>query len=465
MKHGQRAAAFVAALAAATALPGAMAVAAAESVPGYRTADGATEVKGTSSAATAPPLKPGLHTDTIRRGEQKYYAVTLDDRNNAYFSVVAAPRPGTKVEDYKDKLTLTVQDSSGATCSEATPSFNGGGMAYPIADYAFRRIGTDRSDCQKAGPYYVVVERDGSATSGPDLWPIELDHLDEPPLKGSTPARPGRGTWSTATPAPRTDATKRNAQGGTGFNDAGSVAAGVWRDRIKPGESRFYRVPVDWGQRLNLSAELPNSPAASHDFVTNALGLGVYNPARGAVSTNNFVPYRGQPAAAKVFTAPVDYGNRLDPTDSVSAMRFAGWYYLEVSLHPDAAQYFPKGAELTLRVDVRGAAKSGPGYADPAGAFTVTPEDQETARTGRTAQEAAKSGTLTVVGYAGIGTGAVLLAGLGSWTLVARRSAAAGSRGPGTAPELPQQRGGPHRPTQPGQHHGHQQQFGPPPGR
>ncbi|QIK07709.1 hypothetical protein G7Z12_18375 [Streptomyces sp. ID38640] len=461
--------AVLAALAAVPILPGAVGVASADAVPHYRTADGATKTEGSSSAAHAPQLKPGLHTDAIKRGEQKWYAVNLDARTSAYFSAVAAPPPGTKVEDYGDKLTLTVQDSNGTTCgSESRPSFNGGGMAYPIADYATRRIGADRTECQKAGPYYLVITREGSATSGPDTWPLELNYLNEPPLEGNTPAKPGKGLWSTATPAPRTDTTKRSAKGGTGFNDAGSVATGVWKDRIRPGETRFYRVPVDWGQRLNLSAELPNATSAkATGFLPRVLGLSVYNPARGVVGNPSFVSYTGKPAAAKEFTAPVDYGNRFDTSGSVNAMRFAGWYYLEVSLHPDAAQYFPKAAELTLRVDVRGTAKAGPGYAEPTRVFSVTPEDRETAEKGQSAQEASKNGTLMTVAYAGIGTGVVLLVGLGAWTLAARRSAAGAAgtpAGPGTAggpggrPSLPEQS------TDSTQQAVQNRQFGPPQG-
>ena len=460
--------AVLATLAAVAVLPGTVGVASADAVPGYRTADGATQIGGTPSNDDAPQLKPGLHTDAIKRGEQKYYAVTLDDRTNAYFSAVAAPRPGTKVEDYGDKLTINVQDSNGNTCDTgASPFFRGGGMAYPIADYATRRIGADRPDCQKAGLYYLVLTREGSATSGPDTWPIELDYLEEPPLKGSTPARPGQGTWSTATPAPRTDPTKRAAKGGTGFNDAGSVATGVWTDRIRPGETRFYRVPVDWGQRLNLSAELPNVTGKATGLVGNALGLGVYNPARGAVGTATFVPYSGKPAAVKQFTAPVDYGNRFNLVDAVSAMRFAGWYYLAVSLNPDAAQYFPKGTDLTLRVDVRLHPKAGPGYTKPAGTFSVTPEDQETARKGQTAQEAATSGTLLTVAYAGIGTGVVLLTGLGTWTLVARRQAAGtpgAVRTSGEPPAPPAPPALPGQATQTTQQGQRGTQFGPPQG-
>ncbi|MFI6765762.1 hypothetical protein [Streptomyces sp. NPDC050355] len=463
MKHRNRAVAVLAALAAVTVLPGTVGVASADEVPGYRTADGATAVTGTASATDAPQLKPGLHSDAIKRGEQKYYAVTLDAKHSAYFSVAAAPKPGTKVEDYGDKLTLNVQDSSGATCdSEASPSFNGGGMTYPLADYATRRIGADRSGCQKAGPYYLVITRKGSATSGPETWPIELDYLEEPPLKGNTPAQPGEGTWSTAAPELPTDPTKRSAKGGTGFNDAGSVATGVWQDRIRPGETRFYRVPVDWGQRLNLSAELPNTSAGTASgFLARALRLAVYNPARGAVGDGTFASYTGKPAGAEEFTAPVDYGNRFNASREVSAMRFAGWYYLEVTLHPDAARYFPKGTPFTLRVDVRGTAKAGPGYAEPTSVFSVTPEDQEAAQKGQSAQEAEKSGTLMTVAYAGIGTGVVLLVGLGAWTLLARRSAAAAqgaAGGPEAQPVLP------HQPTQSVQQAQHTRQSGPPQG-
>ncbi|MFE2227044.1 hypothetical protein [Streptomyces kronopolitis] len=479
-RRTHRGIAVLATLGAVAVLPGAVGVASADAIPGYRIADSATRVGGSASNSDAPRLSPGLHTDRIKRGEKKYYSVNLDDRTNAYFSAVAAPRPGTKVRDYGDKLTINVQDSSGHTCDTgASPFFRGGGMAYPIADYATRRIGPDRTACQKAGPYYLVLSRQGSAASGSDIWPIELDYLEEPPLKGSTPARPGQGTWSTATPAPRTDPTERAARGGTGFNDAGSVTSGVWTDRIRPGETRFYRVPVDWGQRLNLSAELPNAGGSTtgspngralgrtSGFVASGLGLGVYNPARGAVGGATFVPYRGEPAAAKEFTAPVDYGNRFNPVNAVSAMRFAGWYYIAVSLHPDAARYFPKGTDLTLRVDVRLHAKDGPDYDRPAGTFSVTPEDRDTARKGQSpqqAREAEKSGVLMTVAYAGIGTGVVLLAGLGTWTLVARRAAVVPAVTAGTSGEPPAPPAVPGQSTRTTQQGQRGSQFGPPPG-
>lgn len=407
-------------------LPG---VATADAPPTYAPAPDAKPVRGKASTGAAPEIVPGTYTDSLERGEKKLYALDLDDSSTAYVSAVAAPAPDTKVEDYTDGLTVSVQDSNGTTCGpDGDVRFHGGKTAYPIADYAARRIGSDLSECQQAGPYYVVVERPGEATSGPDSWPVELHYVTEPGLTGAAPAEPGKGSWSSATPPPPTEGARKSVSGGTGFNDAASVGEGQWRDRIRPGETRFYRVPVDWGQQLNVSAELSSTArkpgTGISSFVPEALGLTAYNPARGLVSDESFKAYEGKQTAVRLFTAPVDYGNRFSDDEAVSPMRFAGWYYLEVSLNPDAAQFFKKGADLTLRVGLKGAAKPGPRYAQPAADFSVTSGDRDLAETGRAASEEERSGHLRTLGYAGIGVGAALLAGLGVWTARARRKAA-----------------------------------------
>ncbi|WP_185993796.1 hypothetical protein [Streptomyces benahoarensis] len=438
----RRGVAVLAALSAVAWAPGAVGTASAadgaadlKEVPRYTTAPDATPVNGRASAADAPEIGKGTYTDSIERGEQKYYTVPLDARSTAYFSVVAAPPPGTKVEDHTDRLKISVQNVDGTLCDrEADPAFRGGGTAYPIADYATRGVDGDSAQCRNAGAYYLVVTREGSATSGPQAWPIEITHLSEPGLKGAAPTTPAESSQPSATPAPPASGTKRKARGGSGFHTAGAVGTGLWKDRIRPGESRFYRVPVDWGQRLNLSAELPNAATGTAEGVFKALGVTAYNPARGVIDEDTFVRYDGRPAASKLFTAPVSYGNRFAVTDDVRAMRVAGWYYLEVTLHPDAARFFPDGADVTLRVDVRGAARSGPGYAGPAGDFSVTPGDRETAEKGLTGEQAG-GGNLRTLGYAGIATGAVLLAVLAAWTLLARRTAVAAVTAPALSPQ------------------------------
>ncbi|OKH99946.1 hypothetical protein A6A06_23225 [Streptomyces sp. CB02923] len=422
-----------------------------DSLPAYRTAPGARPVQGTQGPSGAPRIGPGTYTDSLARGDEKFYAVRLDGKSSGYFSAVAAPRPGSEVADHTESLKVSLRDADGNACSPGgSTAFHGRGMAYPIADYATRRADGPRTNCQRAGAYYVVVKRAGrTSAEGAGRWPVELRYQREPGLTGTPPAQPGPGTWSTATPVPLSGGTKKDAKGGTGFNDAGPIGKGVWQDRIRPGETRFYRVPVDWGQQLSVSVELPGGAltggalsggdpragtargpgaVAGSRLVASALGLGVYNPARGPVSDTRFIAYDGKPAAARVVTAPVDYGNRYNATAPVSAMRFAGSYYLAVSLHPDAAKYFKDGTPITLRVDPAGRPQRGPDYREKTTDFSVTPQERTASEAGMTTQQVAQSGTLRMVGYGGISTGTVLLLALGVWAVAARWRGGGASR-------------------------------------
>ncbi len=135
------------------------------------------------------------------------------------------------------------------------------------------------------------------------------------------------------------------------------------------------------------------------------------------------------------------YRNRFDPSPQVSAMRFAGWYYLSVSLSPKLKEsYGDEPIPFELAVQVKNDAGASP-YEGDAGVFGVTDQDREVARKGKNAREAARSGPMTVVAAAGIGTGSVLVLGLGVWTLLARRRAV-GAPAPGS-PAV-----GGHRPPQ-----------------
>lgn len=475
--------------------PGVAAAAeAATDLPAYEMAKGAKPISGAASRTKGPRLAPGTYKDTIGHGEKKFYSVPLDAKSSAFVSAVAAPEPGSEVAAYRDGIKVALEDSSGLGCDSAQSSFEGGGVAYPLSDYATRRIDPRRASCRQAGSYLFSVERSGKALADADRWPVEIKFMVEPGLKGSVPTEQGQGqgqgqrqgSRDAAGTAPPTGVATKEARGGTGFNDAGAVADGVWRDRIRPGETRFYRVPVDWGQRLDISAEVPDTgkeepnslekEPRSTRLLRNAFGLSVYNPARGPVSgmrfahflfngfeglnrvngatgvnglndpngrnsrnsrNSSYEPYEGEPTVVQQHTAPVEYGNRFIPSESIGAMRFAGWYYLEVTAHQDMARFFKGSVPLTLRVDVAGSAQRGPEYDGDAVAagFGITDEDRAAAGKGLSADEAGSGGALRAVAYGGIGVGVLLLAGLGGWTVAARRRAAGGCAAEGVPAE------------------------------
>lgn len=438
-----------AALCAVAALPG---QAAAAGAPGpYAYADEAVAVDGATSSTGSAELTPGsTYKSAITRGGKLYYRLELDATQSVYVSATAVPGPGSKVA-YGDGIEVSLQDADGNDCDSGDARFGTSQSSRPVTAWAVRTIGPDENRCKPAGTYYVVVERNSDPGSSGESWGTELSVVSEPGLAKGAPTTPPE-SWNSASPVPPGGERERRA-GGTSFNDARALRTGVWGDRIKPGQTLFYRVPVDWGQQVSASAELGSSSGGGDEYVTSALVMSLSNPVRAKVDDVDTAYDGKQKSIALDTLAPVAYENRYSPIDDVAGMRFAGWYYLSVHLNPRVAGQFGKDPlDLTLRVGVEGAAKAGPAYAGsarPADEFSVSGQDEEAAASGRTAagDEAGDSAGggdgMKLVAAGGFGSGAVLLAVLGVWTLIARRRAAASSAGAGASAGTPSQYGPP----------------------
>lgn len=438
--RGRVTAAALAAMCAAAVLPG-QAHAAGPGV--YAFDPDAKNVQGAVTNVEASTLDEGVsYRSTIKPGEKLYYRVTLDEASAAYVSAVAVPPGGSDsgAVSFGDGITVSLRETDDTQCSTGRASFGSGAYARPISAYAFRTIKEGGSTCQEGGPYDVLVERESKATSSPETWDLELRFLQEPKLRNGTsmPTEPP-GSWPSASAKPLTGKQQKRS-GGSGFSQATSLENGRWQDKVAPGQTRFFRVPVDWGQQIHATAALSNSTSATKAFVGSALTLSLANPAQGPVS-DALLSYSGGPASASLRPLPpVAYRNRFDSSSQVNAMRFAGWYYLSVSLSPKLEESY--GAEpipFELSVQVKNQPGESP-YEGDAGVFGVTDQDREVARKGQNAEQAAKSGPMTVVAAAGIGTGSVLVLGLGVWTLLARRRATA------AAPAAGHPAGGGHQP-------------------
>lgn len=420
-------------------LPG-QAMAAGEANP-YVFAEEAQKVAGAAGSTDARRLKAGTtYRSSIKPGGKLYYSVDLDGKSGAYISAVAVPKLKAKVA-YADGLTVTLQDRAGATCSSEEAGFSSNEYPRPLTAHAERIIQKDSTDCQKADTYYVYVERTTEGTSAQEPWDLELRFSEEPAVSAGEPTEAPE-EWASASPVPPVGEPQRR-KGGTGFNDAVSLDDGSWKSRIEPGQTLFYRVPVDWGQQLFVDTELGSAAPKSTDsaYVPGALNVALNNPARSPITSVDTV-FDGDPATA-VFDplSPVAYENRYASDEDQAAMRFAGWYYIKVTMNPAMAKgYGDKPFGLTLRVNVKGEPKKGPAYAGDPGAFQVTDDDRSAAGSGKSAAAVARSESMQVVAYAGIGAGTVLLLALGAWTLIARRGAANTAGGPAapTAPVPPQ---------------------------
>jgi hypothetical protein len=434
----------------------------------YAFAEDATAVKGAADTTDSVRLAPGrTYKSSIGaagREGRLYYRLELDATSTAYVAVTAVPRPGATVS-YSDGLKVSLQDGNSRDCSfSGTVHFGATRSPHPITAWASRETGARQYACRTTGTYYVVVERTGAGAVGTTggaagssaappssllPWDLELSAVSEPGLKTASGSTSAPEVWNSASPDALTG-TARSRSGGAGFSRAALLSEGVWKDAIRPGQTRFYKVPVDWGQRFYATADLGSS-GSGDGYVGTALVMSLYNPVRGFVVDVGSGYDGSQRSAALTPLPPVAYENRYALNDHVSGMRFAGSYYLVVHLAAQVADGFGEGPfGLTLRVRVAGTARSGPAYTGrptPSDVFTVP-----AGGSGRTTDAAGddsgasgsvgtggggsggagRSGTMKLVAAGGIGAGSLLMLTLGTWTLVARRRAV---RPVGPAPE------------------------------
>ncbi|MER5440370.1 hypothetical protein [Streptomyces sp. NPDC002790] len=454
------------------ALPGAATaatVAAAGSGNPYDFAEGARSVDGARSGATAAQLKTGAtYRSSLAAGAgvTSYYRVELDGAATAYASVVAVPPLGSGVRAaVADGIVVSLRDGQGNQCDVERATFRSGSYPRPIAVAVERSVRPGGLRCQSAGTYYVVVERTAAAGSSERDWGLELRVATEPGLVSAAPGA-GARSWPSE-PATLPSGAGARRSGGTGFNDARALTSGAWQDRIGPGQSHFYRVPVDWGQQLSLGAELDDSAGGGgtrRGTVPGALDMELYNPARAPVAAKGATYSGGTTSAAFEPLPPVAYGNRLLSREDEAAMGLAGWYWLKVTLNPAMAEK-AGGLGMTLRVAVDGSAKQAPDYVRDPGEFQVTAEDRAVAERGEGGAEwdfgsgpgagsrsesgagsnsdpgagagsgrgggsggaVASSATspggdlMTLVGVAGVGTGSALVLWLAAWRVLAVR--------------------------------------------
>lgn len=223
---------------------------------------------------------------------------------------------------FNDSISVTLQDRQGNRCDSEVAAFRSAEYPRPIAATAERVVREGGGRCQDAGTYDVVVARKTAPDSTRERWDLELSVSSEPALK-SPPATTGPGAWSSAAPRPPAGIPSER-RGGTGFNDARSLRQGVWKDRIRPGQTLFYRVPLDWGQQLFTEAELGSSAgdAQRKGFVPSALNVTLYNPARTSVTSKD-ASYGGEPSVAALDSLPpVAYENRYLSRADEAGVRF-----------------------------------------------------------------------------------------------------------------------------------------------
>ncbi|MEV6110447.1 VWA domain-containing protein [Streptomyces sp. NPDC051940] len=380
-------------------------------------------VTGGPKAEDAADLAgPGQYLDSIGPGETRWYSAALDAISAADFGATAVPNPGVPVK-YGDgiRLRLRATDPYTSQCDAQDDNVQQEEGARVLTNAVSRIPSPDGGQaCDKAGRYLFSVERVTSPGADQARWPLELRLGVEAPLKaGVTPAQSETEYADIALPT----AAPKDVEGGTGFNDARALTAGVWRDRLLPGQTRYYKIPVGWGQQLRYRAEFANEPKLQEGSgVSSYVDTDLYSEGRGIVGDGPYTSsrsYYGDPVATDLGTVPVSWTNRWESAGTVRAVRHQGDYYLTVRLGPNAARFAQNAAiGVVLRVAVAGEAKAGPQHNAPA---LAQRSDNKAGKTATAVQGSGDDGgNLPLV--AGASGAAVLAAAAVAYILVRKNS-------------------------------------------
>lgn len=326
----------------------------------------------------APVMTPGGYLDDTfsrgtyaadggrKNGTVRYYRVPLGAGMTPWVSATLVG--DRRSEDHHQRgLRLTLVDAEDDACLTASEETTSGGDRDPLPLVTVTAGGVQpgadgwSAECRVDAPVFLRVERLGEYGFGRAL-PVQLQVRSEPPVATDTDrseaTAPDAGPEVTAPAAgPATV-----VAGGSSFATATPLTPGsTIADSLVAGETRFYVVPVGWGQRLQyrvspsglgtpvdggsggavvairnplwvpveVQAQQQNSALVKRDYGTGSADAG------GAADTDAAADLTGSTAV------PVAWGNRASDDADMRGYATAGRYYLLLSLAPSTANTAP----------------------------------------------------------------------------------------------------------------------------
>ncbi|WP_191089790.1 vWA domain-containing protein [Nesterenkonia ebinurensis] len=357
--------------------------------------EGATEISG-----DLPELTSGAqYLDTIH-GDGRFYRIprtvegstihvgvtTLRDLSSDRAFTHITPRLGTPdwTGDEFDSCEYTYLTETSA--SRATLVRTGGMTSVPDP-------GGTHEDCGNTDELILAVEMQEEDESY-EGKPFEIVVWEEPPAENSEelPERYSGAIGEIDIDWQEMEVDRESAEeilGGNSFNNAVAIEPGTtYAGTSLLGESQVFRVPVEWGEHLQVELVFPEEPNVPIPPHIGASDLQVISPYRADVVPNpttrdhDHTYYgisfgTGGEQTAQVQTYPVQYNNRTPNNYSRTELgntTVAGDYYVVVNVgeysDPNTSALLP----FYLHVEtVSDGTDAEPVYAEPASA-----EDEET---------------------------------------------------------------------------------------
>ena len=274
----------------------------------------------------------------------------------------------------------------------------------------------------------LEVTRTTPASTSDASAPVELGISEQAPVTNRADLpEPVTGYTGKGTRL-RASGTAQAVVGGSGFSNAPEIAAGTWSDSIAFGDTALYRVPVDYGQTLKVTASLPGDkgklPLSLYDGYIVRVRLlspdhvqlvNVNDPRTGGTAVHLSAAAPQVRVRNDELALPGTQNFQPDP----STASVAGDYFVVVELQPVTPRLLGVVLPLQLDVAVDGAPSGQPVFAT---APSPGPSDQPSSAASGGPSDAPTTGPVASTGPS---TGELVLVGLGILVLLGIAAAAA----------------------------------------
>ncbi|MBO0810951.1 MAG: VWA domain-containing protein [Microlunatus sp.] len=370
-----------------------------------------TRVSGTADPSSAPTLGDGQYLDSFSQSTtRRYYKIDRQPGAAVTVSLADVNAP-TSASGSSTDYAMTLRTPDGTICDNASA----GSTSYQSAMVTTVVVGAPSPGGSAAGPCAtgpLVLEVVPAQLLDAQGFRIELVVSSTPPATNAA-SLPGPGAKPGKAGKVAAGRSAKRVVGGSSFVDAAPIGPGTYTDTIAVGETLFYKVPLTWGQRLKVTADLPQpgtpwSPDPADGFYP---GLELSSPDRATLDrqSKSVTGFTGAKASFSTQTAQVRYRNRESSDPAVRWVSRDGDYYIAVTL--GALQHDVSGRlmRIRLRVDVIGTKTGVPTYAvsspspTPSASAGATPTGQPA-----TPSDGAKASAAPGRTGSGIGIGPVL---------------------------------------------------------
>lgn len=337
---------------------------------------------GTSDTTGAPALETGhSYVDAFNPGQTRYYRITVPDGASPYLAATLVRPPDSFGDSVSDAVTVglaTTDDHDCGSQDASTTQSDSVRLVTVVAEPGPVRargsawangFSSDDNGCGRPGTYVVSVQRDKD-TADQASRRIALYYQAEPPASGERSPSPVNTGRLASPPPPDFTAGVKTVPGAEWLGAAPAVDSPVVKATIKPGQSLYWKVRLDWGRRLSYAIRFEqvgvDDSASVETWVVNPVRADVDTLSGDASSTyfgkDDTTPLRNA-------TVPVAYGNRASSSAAVDPVRFAGDYLIALRMNPNQ-QLAGSDIPIQLAVRVSGSAEAGPGYVNSKGTST-----------------------------------------------------------------------------------------------